>query len=199
MLKVYGDRISGNCRKIAYLADYLGIEYQWVDVDIMKGESRTEEFLAMNPEGQVPLVDLGDGRHLRQSDAILLYLGRDSALVPADPWLLAQVHQWLFWEQYSHEPNVAVCRFHKLYLGKSDAELDPARVRKGNDALDLMDRHLAEHDWLVGDDATVADIALVAYTRVADEGGFDLGPRPNVRAWIDRVERKLGIEPRTAG
>jgi len=198
MLRVYGDRRSGNCLKVAYIADYLGIPYEWTDVDIMAGESRTAAFLAMNPEGQVPLVELGDGRYLRQSDAILLHLGRGSALVPDDPWLLAQVYQWLFWEQYSHEANVAVCRFQRLYLGRSDAELDPVRVRKGNEALDLMEQHLAARDWLVGEGLTVADIALVAYTRLADEGGFNLGGRPRVRQWIARVETALGIEARVS-
>lgn len=197
MMTVYGDRISGNCRKITYLADYLGIEYDWCDIDIIKGESRTEEFRAMNPAGQVPLVAFDDGRYLAQSNAILLYLGRDSNLLPTDAWNLAQVHQWLFWEQYSHEPNIAVCRFHRLYLGKSEAELDPARIEKGNEALELMERHLADRFWLVGDQPTVADIALVAYTRVADEGGFRLGPHPRVRAWVARVEAELGIEPRS--
>lgn len=196
MLRVYGDRRSGNCLKVAYIADYLDIAYEWTDIDILAGESRTEAFLAMNPEGQVPLVDLGHGRYLRQSDAILLYLGRGSRLVPDDPWALAQVHQWLFWEQYSHEANVAVCRFQRLYLGKSDAELDPVKVRKGNEALDLMERHLAARDWFVGENVTVADIALVAYTRLADEGGFSLTGRPRVRDWIARVEGELGIEPR---
>lgn len=193
MIAIYGDRMSGNCRKVAYVADYLELDYQWIDVDILKGQSRTPEFLAMNPEGQVPLVDLGDGRRLRQSNAILLYLARGSSLVPEDPWLLAQVHQWLFWEQYSHEPNIAVCRFQMLYLGKSPAELDPVKLRKGNEALDLMERHLAKEGWLVGQDLTVADVALVAYTRVADEGGFRLESRASVRDWIERVEHRLGI------
>lgn len=193
MIAIYGDRLSGNCRKVAYVADYLELDYEWIDVDILKGESRTPEFLAMNPEGQVPLVDLGDGRRLRQSNAILLYLARGSSLVPEDPWLLAQVHQWLFWEQYSHEPNIAVCRFQMLYLGKSLAELDPVKLRKGNEALDLMERHLANEGWLVGGDLTVADVALVAYTRVAHEGGFSLDGRASVGDWIGRVERRLGI------
>jgi glutathione S-transferase len=196
MLTVCGDRRSGNCLKVAYIADYLGIDYDWIDVDILAGESRTKKFLAMNPEGQVPLVDFGEGRYLRQSDAILLYLGRGSNLVPDDSWHLAQVHQWLFWEQYSHEANIAVNRFQRLYLGRTDAELDPVKVRRGNEALDLMERHLAAREWFVADAMTVADIALVAYTRLADEGGFDLEPRPGVRAWIERVENVLGIEPR---
>jgi glutathione S-transferase len=193
-IKVYGDEGSGNCRKITYLCDHLGLAYDWIAIDIMKGESRTPEFLAMNPEGQVPLVDLGAGRYLRQSNAILLYLARNSALVPSDPWPLAQVHQWMFWEQYTHEPSVAVCRFQMLYLGKPASELDPARVRRGNDAIDHMDRHLTGRDWLVGETMTVADIALIAYTRVAHEGGFDLGSRNALRAWVARTEHALGVD-----
>jgi glutathione S-transferase len=193
VISIYGDRTSGNCRKVEYLAGYLRLDYEWIDVDILEGGSRTPQFLEMNPAGQVPVVHLGNERYLSQSNAILLHLARGSSLVPPDPWLLAQVHQWLFWEQYSHEPNIAVCRFDRLYLGKSEAELDTVKLRKGNEALDLMEHHLAEGEWLVGTDLTVADIALVAYTRVADEGGFSLDQRPSVRNWIDRVEHRLGI------
>jgi glutathione S-transferase len=192
-VKVYGDRGSGNCRKVAYVCDYLGIDYDWIDVDIMKGESRTPTFLALNPEGQVPLVEVAPGRLLRQSNAILLFLARDTALVPSDPWQAAQVHQWLFWEQYTHEPSVAVCRFQMLYLGKPASALDPARVAKGNAALDLMEQQLRTRDWLACDSPTVADIALLAYTRVAHEGGFDLSERRAVRHWVGRCERLLGI------
>lgn len=192
-IRVYGDQGSGNCRKVTYVCDYLGIEYDWIDIDIMKGESRTPAFLALNPEGQVPLVEVAPGRLLRQSNAILLFLARDTALVPSDPWELAQVHQWLFWEQYTHEPSVAVCRFQMLYLGKPASALDPARVAKGNAALDLMEQQLGTRDWLVGDSPTVADLALVAYTRVAHEGGFDLAERRALRNWVGHCERLLGI------
>ena len=192
-MKVFGDRGSGNCRKVAYLCDYLGLDYDWIDIDIMKGESRTQAFLQMNPEGQVPVVELDEQRYLRQSNAILLHLARLSPLVPQEAWELAQAHQWLFWEQYTHEPSIAVCRFELLYLGKPASALDPTRVAKGNAALDLMEHHLRARQWFVGDTLTVADIALVAYTRVAHEGGFDLAERVAVRGWVDRCERALGI------
>ena len=130
---------------------------------------------------------------LSQSNAILLHFARDSDLVPDDPWLLAKVHQWLCWEQYSHEPTIAVCRFDMFYLGKPDSERDPVKVDKGNQALDLMETHLRQPDWFVGDSFTVADVALVAYTRLAHEGGFDLERRPCVQRWITRVEDKLGL------
>lgn len=193
MLQIYGDKKSGNCLKILYLANYLGLDYQWHDVDIMQGETRTEEFLKLNPAGQIPIIVLENQQVLSQSNAILLYLARDSELMPQDSWSAAQVYQWLFWEQYSHEPNIAVCRFHKVYLGKSDAELDPDKVKKGNEVLDLMDKHLQQNTWLAAGQMTVAEIALVAYTRLADEGGFDLSERVYLRNWIKRVESALAL------
>lgn len=192
-MRVYGDKKSGNCLKVLYIAEHLGLPYEWVDVDILKGESRTEDYLARNPAGQVPYVELDTGRALSQSNAILLYLARDSALLPDDPWSLAKVHQWLFWEQYSHEPTIAVCRFQMFYLGKSVAELDEEKIRKGNEALDLMEAHLAESSWIVDDSLSVADIALVAYTRLAHEGGFSLKDRVSVQTWLTRVEDALGL------
>lgn len=194
MIKIYGDKKSGNCLKIKYLADYLKLSYDWIDIDIMQGETRTEEFLRLNPAGQIPVVAWDDGQFLSQSNAILLYLARDSELEPDDPWLAAKTNEWLFWEQYSHEPNIAVCRFHKVYLGKTDAELDPAKVQKGNDALDLMNNYLQHNDWLVSDQMTVADISLVAYTRLAHEGGFDLAERVYLKNWINRLETELALE-----
>jgi len=193
-MRIYGDLNSGNCLKVKYTADYLGLSYQWVPVDIMQGGSRTPEFLALNPAGQVPVVEFADGRCLSQSNAIILHLARDSALIPTDPWQQAKMHEWLFWEQYSHESAIAVCRFQKVYLGKTDAELAPAKVEKGNAALDLMEQHLQNHGWLVSDGLSVADIALIAYTRLAHEGGFDLSARPALRAWIGRVEETLKIQ-----
>ena len=161
--------------------------YDWVDVDIMQGQSRQPEFLAMNPAGQVPLVLLPDGRPLAQSNAIILYLAEGTALLPEDPYWRAKVNELLFWEQYSHEPNIAVCRFHKVYLGKSDGELDPQKVEKGQQALAYMDSRLEDRAYLIGDALSVADIALVAYTRLAHEGGFDVTAYPAVQRWLDRV------------
>lgn len=192
-MKIYGDRTSGNCLKVQYTADYLGLDYEWIDTDILAGESRTENYLAMNPAGQVPMLVLDDGRPLAQSNAIISYLARGSALLPADDYERAKVNEWLFWEQYSHEPYVAVCRFVMLYQKKPASEREGWRVERGEGALDLMNRALAGRDWFVGSHVSVADIALLAYTRLAHEGGFDLGSRPAVRAWMERAEDALGI------
>lgn len=193
MMTIYGDKRSGNCLKVLYLVNKLGLAHNWVDVDILQGETRTRAFLALNPAGQIPVVAFDDGRRLAQSNAILLYLARDSDLIPADPWLYARMMEWLFWEQYSHEPAVAVCRFQMLYLGKSREDLEPGRVEKGELALDQMDTHLAVNTWLTGDALSVADVSLVAYSRLVPEGGFDLSGRPALRRWIGAVERALNI------
>jgi glutathione S-transferase len=195
VMRVYGDRNSGNCLKVAYTADRLGIPYEWVDVDLAKGETQTAAFLAMNPAGQVPVVVLDDGRPLAQSNAIIRYLARDSALLPADAYLQAKVDELLFWEQYSHEPYVAVCRYHMVYLGRTAAERDPDKVARSEKALDFLERALTGRTWLVGDHMSVADIALLAYTRLAPEGGFDLSGRPAVQHWIARCEAELGLSP----
>lgn len=193
MFTIYGDRRSGNCLKVLYTADRLGLDYHWRHVDILAGETRTAAFLGLNPAGQIPLVQFEDGRCLAQSNAIIVHLARGTELMPQDPWQQAKTMEWLFWEQYSHEPGIAVCRYHKLYLGREDDQLDPDRVEKGNRALDLMERHLRDHPWLVGDRLTVADISLVAYTRLAAEGGFELSSRPALRRWTGAVEGELGI------
>lgn len=192
-MRVYGDRISGNCLKVQYTADYLGLDYEWVAMDILAGDTRTPEFLTMNPAGQVPLLVLGDGRTLAQSNAIIGYLARDSDLLPQDAFDRAKVQEWLFWEQYSHEPYVAVCRFVMVYQGKPKSAREAWRVERGERALDLMDRWLAGRDWLVGTTFTIADVSLLAYTRLAHEGGFDLGERPALREWIGRCESVLGL------
>lgn len=190
---LYGDRRSGNCLKIAYAADLLGLDYRFVDIDIMRGESRTPDFLALNPAGQVPTVVFEDGRALAQSNAVLVYLSEGSTLLPADAFERAKVLEWLFWEQYSHEPYVAVCRFQMLYQGKPAEERDIWRVEKAEAALDLMEKHLTGRAYFVGTRLTVADISLLAYTRFAAEGGFDLSSRPNVGAWIARCESDLEL------
>jgi glutathione S-transferase len=193
LMILHGDLQSGNCLKVKYLADALGSPISVAKVDIMKGESRTPAFLAMNPWGQVPVLELADGRFLAQSNAILRFLAAGTPWLPADAFAAAKVDEWLFWEQYSHEPYVATCRFHMLYLGKSKETRDPQKVERGERALDHMERQLAGRDWLAGDRASIADIALVAYTQFADEGGFDLGVRPNVTAWVSRTRAALGI------
>lgn len=194
-MRIFGDPISGNCLKIKIVADRLGIDYDWVQVDALKGETRTPAYLALFPAGQIPGVAFEDGRRLAQSNAIIRYLARDSSLLPRDPFLAATVDQWLFWEQYSHEPTIAVCRGELMFRGVPRDERDPGRVARGEAALDLMERHLMGRDWLVGDEATVADVALFAYTQWADEGGFDLQGRAAIRHWLDRCRVEFRVEP----
>ncbi len=190
---LYGDPVSGNCLKPKYAADVLGMPFVWQTVDVLKAETRTPEFLAMNPAGQVPVATWPDGRTLSQSNAIMLYIAEGSFLIPNDGFLRAQMYQWLFWEQYSHETVIAVRRFQKHYLKKSDAEIDPALKIKGDGVLALMEKHLASHLFFVGGRLSAADIALVAYTRVAHEGGFDLAAYPAVARWVMRTENALQI------
>jgi glutathione S-transferase len=192
-MRIYGDSISGNCLKVKWVADVLGVPYAWIEVDILKGESRTPWFLAMNPAGQVPVVVLDDGRVLSQSNAIILHLAEGSALIPRDAYERARMFEWMFWEQYSHEPYVAVARFQVRYMGKPVSELETRLVERGNAALQRLEDGLSGSAYLVGAAPSLADIALVAYTRLAPEGGFDLGRYPNVQAWVKRVEAALKI------
>jgi glutathione S-transferase len=192
-MKIYGDSKSGNCLKVKWTADFLGIPYDWIETDIMQGESRTPTFLAMNPAGQVPAVILDDGRPLAQSNAIILHLAEGSALIPRDAYARARMLEWMFWEQYSHETAIAVARFQVKYLGKPIAELDPKLVEKGWAALQRLERGLCRTPFLVGDDPSLADVALAAYTRVSHEGGFARDSFPRVEAWIGRVEQALRI------
>jgi glutathione S-transferase len=194
-MRVYGDETSGNCLKVRYTADHLGRAYEWVQVSALSGETREPDFLALNPMGQIPVVAFDDGRTLAQSNAIIRYLAAGSALLPQDPFGQAKVDEWLFWEQYSHEPYVAVCRFQMRYLGKPAQAREAWRVHKGEAALDLLERHLTEHVWLAGEAFSVADISLLAYTRLAHEGGFSLAERKGVRGWIRRCEGQLQLEP----
>jgi len=193
MLTVFGDIRSGNCLKVKWLLERLGRDYRWVETDVMSGSTRSTEFLAMNPAGQVPAAVLEDGRTLAQSNAIIGWLGEGTPFVPSDPWARAKMYEWLFWEQYSHEPCIAVARFQRLFLGKTAGEIEPRLMERGQAALARMEAALAEADWLVGDGPTLADLALVAYTRVAHEGGFDLTPHAALRRWIARVEAAFGI------
>lgn len=193
--RIYGDSRSGNCLKVRWTMLLLGVPFEWIEMDVVAGSTRSEAFLKLNPAGQVPCIVLPDGRALAQSNAIIVYLAQlhDSDLVPADPFEKAKVNEWLFWEQYSHEPYIAVRRFQKAYLGKSDDELDPKLLERGRRALGQMELQLRRTPFIAGDRLTVADIALVAYTRVAHEGGFDLSEFPALGPWIARVERGLGI------
>ncbi len=192
-MQIYGDSISGNCLKVKWVADLLGRPYDWIETDIMAGGSRTAQFLALNPAGQVPLAVLDDGRPLAQSNAIILHLAEGSALIPSDAYDRARMLEWMFWEQYSHEPYVAVARFQVKYQGQPVAGLEPRLVERGKAALQRLEDGLASGAFLVGDRVTLADIALVAYTRLAGEGGFDLASYPAVRGWIGRVETALNI------
>jgi glutathione S-transferase len=192
-MKIYGDLISGNCLKVKWTCDRLGIPYEWMPVDVVAGETRTPAFLAMFPQGQVPAVDFEDGRTLAQSNGIMRYLARGSALLPEDAYTQARIDEWLFWEQYSHEPYIAVLRFHMRYLGKTRDQCEPWRIERGEKALDFMESRIAGRDYYVGGTVTIADIALLAYTRLAHEGGFDLSGRPGIRKWIARCEGALKL------
>jgi glutathione S-transferase len=193
MLTVYGDIRSGNCLKVKWLLDWLGRDYRWVETDVASGVTRSAAFLARNPAGQVPAVVLEDGRVLAQSNAIIGYFGEGTVFIPADPYDRARMYEWLFWEQYSHEPYIAVVRFQRLLGGKRPDEIEPRLVERGYAALARMEAALTGADWLVGAGPTLADLALVAYTRVAHEGDFDLNAYPAVKAWVARVEAAFGI------
>ena len=193
MLTVYGDIRSGNCLKVKWLLDRLGRDYRWVETDVMSGATRSADFLARNPAGQVPAVVLEDGRVLAQSNAIIGWLGEGTAFIPADPYDRARMYEWLFWEQYSHEPYIAVVRFQRLLAGRRTDEIEPRLMERGHAALARMEAALTGADWLVGDGPTLADLALVAYTRVAHEGDFDLAAYPAIQRWIVRVEGAFGI------
>jgi glutathione S-transferase len=193
-MTIYGDSISGNCLKIKFIADRLGLPYDWVEISVLKSETRTPEFLAMNPAGQVPVVRFADSGMLAQSNAIILHLAQNTDLIPADPFERALMYQWLFWEQYSHEPAIAVLRFQKFYLKKPDSEIDPNLRPRSLRVLALMDEHLEGRSHFVGKQLSLADVALVAYTRFAHEAGLDLAQYPQVAAWVRRVETELGIE-----
>lgn len=192
-MKIYGDLNSGNCLKVKWVCDRLSRRYTWVEVDTLKHESRTPEFLKLNGAGQVPVLELDDGRTLAQSNAIIRYLARGTDLIPAEAFLAAKMDEWLFWEQYSHEPYIAVCRFQMVYLGKSQGDLDPEKVKRGYSALARMEHHLHETQFLVGDALSLADIALLAYTRIAHEGGFHLDGYASVRRWIADCEKILNL------
>jgi glutathione S-transferase len=191
---LYGDRKSGNCLKVAWTLKKLKIPYSWVDVDILKGETRTPEFLRFNSAGQVPVIKLSDGRPLAQSNAIMTYLAEGTDLIPGDRYDRARMYEWLYWEQYSHEPYIAVARFQMAYLGRSREDLDPKLHERGAAALRRMEEAFTGHRYLVAGRLTLADIALVAYTRMAHAGGFDIADYPAVDGWVARVEAALCIE-----
>ena len=188
-MKIFGDINSGNCYKIKLLCAILDVEHDWIDVDILAGDTKTPEFLQLNPNGKIPLLALDDGRYLAESNAILNYLAFDSALLPRDSFDLAKVQQWQFFEQYSHEPYIAVARYIAKYLGLPGARREEYEAKQagGHKALKVMETQLALTPWLIGEQLTTADISLYGYTHVAHEGGFDLSPYPAILSWIDRI------------
>lgn len=196
-LTIYGDPTSGNCLKVKWVAEHLGHPALWRTIDVPGGGTRDPAFLALNPAGRVPLVVFPDGQTLSESNAIIIYLAEGSTLVPETAFARARMLQWMFWEQYSHEPYIAVRRYQLHYLKRAPEALDPKLAERGADALLLMQGTLERSAFMAGDALTLADVALVAYTRMAHEGGFDLAAYPAIRAWIPRVETALGIGPYT--
>jgi glutathione S-transferase len=197
MMRLYNSPVSGNCYKVRLLLAHLGIEYETVEMSVVDRSNRQEVLGALNPGLRVPTLVLDDGRPLGESNAILWYLGDGTQYVPDDAYERAQVLQWQFFEQYSHEPNIAVARFWLAYSGtpeRFEAEL-PSRMKGGYAALDAMERHLGGRAFMVGDRYSLADISLYAYTHVAHEGEFDLEPYPAIRGWLERVAEQPGHVP----
>ncbi len=194
MLRLYDYLPSGNGYKVRLLLSQLGLKFELVELDILKGETRTPEYLAINPDGRIPLLRLADGRHLAQSNAILFYMAEGTPFLASDRFARAETLQWMFFEQYSHEPNIAVARFWIHSLGKRREWADrlEERWRRGYQALDAMERHLDGRRFFVADRYGIADISLYAYTHVAEEGDFDLSRYPRIRAWLDRVADQSG-------
>jgi glutathione S-transferase len=196
---LYDNPVSGNCYKVRLILDLLGVEFERRQLSVVDHSDRAEVLGGLSPSLNVPTVVLGDGRPLGESNAILWYFADGTRYLPDDPYERAQALQWMFFEQYKHEPGIAVVRF---WVAISDnpppaAEIEAGRTA-GYAALDTMERHLADHDYFVGERFTIADIALYAYTHVAPEGGFDLEPYPAVRRWLARVAAQPGIIPITA-
>lgn len=191
MYTVFGDKQSGNCYKIQLLLNHLDVVYEWVDIDILASDTRHADFLAKNPNGKIPVLRLPSGEYLQESNAILNYLAYQTVYLPSDRVQHAQVLAWQFFEQYSHEPYIAVARFIAKYLGlpenrRNDYE---AKQTDGHKALGVMEQTLRQQNYLVGNALTIADISLYAYTHVAHEGGFDLSLYPAIQAWLTRIEQ----------
>jgi glutathione S-transferase len=193
LLRFYDFHESGNGYKVRLLLSHLQIPHERIEMDILQGETRTADFLALNPNGRIPFVVFDEGRRLAESNAILFYLAQESAYWPSDPFRQAEVVQWMCFEQYSHEPYIAVVRFW-TFSGELDAHAAelPERRKRGEAALDVMETHLATRRFFVDDRYSIADIALYAYTHVAHEGGFDLSGRPHITAWLARVASQPG-------
>lgn len=197
MYRLHDSLLSGNGYKCRLMLHHLGLPFERIEVDILRGESRTEAFGRLNPEQRIPVLELPDGTALPESNAILCYLAEGTPWLPSDRLARAQVLRWLFWEQYSHEPAVATVRHWVLHPSPDEdrQRLLPGKRAQGARALALMEHHLAGRIWFVGDGPTVADLALYAYTHVAPEGGFDLAPFPALSAWLGRVAALPGHVP----
>lgn len=195
IFRLYGDRISGNCYKVALILRLTGNDFEWVQTSVLERETRTPAFLELNPNGKVPALVFPDGRVVSESNALLLHFAEGTRWLPGDPFERALVYQWLFWEQYSHEPKIAVARVMVHFL--KNAGEHPEKIRAlwkgGHAALALMDKHLAGRSLLVGETFSIADIALYAYTHTAGDGGFDLSGYPNVTCWLERVTQQDGF------
>lgn len=200
MITVYGYSPSGNCHKLRMLLGHLGREYRWIETDSAHGATRTPEYLAKNPNGKVPMVEADDGRVMVESNAILTWLADGTQYFAGDAWQRAQTLSWMFFEQYSHEPFVAVARFIAGWTPlDSPRRADLPRLReRGNDALGVMDKHLASNEWFSATGYGIADIALFGYTDCAGDGGFDLARFPHVVAWLARVRAQPGFVPMPA-
>jgi glutathione S-transferase len=195
MMRIYGMKSSGNCYKVQLCLGLLKKPYQWIEINSAAGETRTADYLAKNPNGKVPLLETEEGKFLPESNAILCYLASGTALFPGDPWLQAKVLQWMFFEQYSHEPYIAVARFIKTFLPEHhERQMDlPRLLERGNQALAVMEKHLVQNDYFVDCGFSIADIALYAYTHDAAVGGFDLSLYPHLQAWLHRVAAQPGF------
>lgn len=195
MIKVYGMTMSGNCWKASQILRLTGHAFEWIETDPNAGDTATPAFQALNAQGEVPVVVLEDGAVLTQSNAILAHFAEATPWMPPVGLPRTRVLQWMFWEQYSHEPYIAVARNLITYRGQREAQAERLKIcaERGNKALDIMERRLSDHDWLTETGPTIADLALFAYTHVADEGAFDLGRVPGVGRWIARVATLPGM------
>ncbi|MEO0536132.1 MAG: glutathione S-transferase family protein [Cyanobacteria bacterium P01_A01_bin.123] len=195
--KLYGYPESGNCYKVQLLLQQLAITVEWVTIDLLKQENRSPNYLSKNPSGKVPLLEIQPGIFLAESNAILQYLSRGTPLWPSDPLAQAQTLQWLFFEQYSHAPNIAIARYMVRFLDipANDQSSLAIKHASGYAALNLMEQHLTTSAFLVGDRYTIADISLYAYTHVAHEGAFDLSPYPAINTWLSRVKAQPNYMP----
>ena len=199
MIRLYDYLSSGNGYKVRLLLTLLAIPFERVELDIVKAETRTPEFLEKNPNGRIPLLETEDGKLLAESNAILFYLAEGTSYMPNDPFARAQVMQWMFFEQYSHEPNIATVRHWIMHLGvsKEQREMLAQKQKQGYTALQVMEKQLQNHEFFVAERYSIADIALYAYTHVAPQGGFELGSFPAIRTWLDRVSQQPGHIPIT--